>query len=141
MVELLVSMGVLAVIFAISTIALSGVIPNTSQNTTYDVLISDIKAQQTRAMSTNSSFGVYFGTDSYTLFKGNSFTGGTDKFVVTLDPTITLTNVTFPDSQLVFSPGSGDVTGYTQGSDSLDITNTQIGKVTPLKINKHGATY
>jgi prepilin-type N-terminal cleavage/methylation domain-containing protein len=140
-IELLVSMGILLVIFAISTVALSTVIPNTSQATSSDALVSDMRSQQTQAMSTNSHYGIYFEGSSYTLFKGADFSSGVDKFIVTLDPTVTLTNITFPGNQVVFDPGSGDVSGYIPGSDSLEITVSQTGRMTPFRINKHGATY
>lgn len=141
LVELVVSMGILATIFAISTVALSTIIPNTSKNTTHDTLISDLKSQQTEAMSTDASYGVHFETNSYTLFKGDDFTGSTDQYVVKLDPTITITNVTLPGSQVVFLPGSGDIKNYVAGSDSLTIKISQTERSTVVKLNQYGTTY
>lgn len=142
LVELLVSMGILAVIFAISTINLSNIIPSTSQTTTLDILISDIRAQQTQAMTTDSSFGVHFEGTSYTLFKGTTYSSlDPANFVVNLDPTVTITNILFPGNQIVFSPGSGNVAGYVLGSDSISLTNSGGAGTKQLKINQYGATY
>ena len=142
LVELLVSIGILAVIFAMSSIVLSRVLPSTSQSTTFDTLISDLRTQQSQAMSTDAFYGIYFGSNSYTLFSGAAYNPSSpSNFVVTLDPTVNFTNITLPGNVLVFSPGSGDVNGYLSGSDSVNITNSQTNQVTVVKINQYGATY
>lgn len=142
LVELMVSMAILGVLFAISSIVLSTVLPSTSQSTTNDILVSDIKAQQTQAMSNDSSYGIHFETTSYTLFKGSIFNpGDSSNFVVDLDPTVKFSNSLWPGSVIVFLPGSGDIAGYTKGSDSIDISNTQTNKITTIKLNIYGATY
>jgi len=141
LIELLVSMGILVIIFGISTITLSTIIPATSLGTTYDNLISDIRAQQTFAMSNNASYGIHFDSTSYTIFQGTYVPGASANYVVTFDPTITLTGINFPGSQIVFTPGLGDVTGYVSGSDSVTITSAQTGSSNLVKINKYGATY
>jgi len=127
LIELIVSLAILGVIFAISSIVLSTIIPKTSQSNAYDLLISDIKSQQTLAMSTDSNYGIYFEGGSYTLFKGDDFNLGTD--------------INFPGNTIVFLAGSGDVSGYVSGSDNLNITNAQIGQVKVVRINEYGATY
>lgn len=142
LVELLVSIGVLAVIFAISSIVLSTVIPSTSQSTANDVLISDIKSQQSLAMSNDSAYGIHFETNSYTLFRGLSYNpNDSSNFVVNLDPTVRFANVTWPGNVLLFGAGTGDVSGYVVGSDSFDLTNSQTNKITTIKLNQYGATY
>ncbi|HJY98252.1 MAG TPA: type II secretion system protein [Patescibacteria group bacterium] len=141
LIELIVSLAILGVIFAISSIVLSTIIPKTSQSNAYDLLISDIKSQQTLAMSTDSNYGIYFEGGSYTLFKGDDFNLGTEKFTVTLDATVTFTDINFPGNTIVFLAGSGDVSGYVSGSDNLNITNAQIGQVKVVRINEYGATY
>lgn len=141
LVELVVSMGILAIIFAISTIALSNIIPNTSKNTTSDSIINDLKSQQTEAMTKDSNYGVHFETNSYTLFKGDDFASGTEKFTVDLDPTIVIGDVTFPGNQVVFLAGSGDIKNYSSGSDSLTVKISQTTSSTFIKLNQYGATY
>lgn len=142
LVELLVSIGILLIIFAISTVALSGVIPSTSQSTVYDSLISDVRLQQTQAMTNDSYYGIHFAGTSYTLYQGTTYTpSDPSNYVVNLDPTVNFSAITFPGNNLSFSPGSGDVTGYVSGNDSLTIRNVQTGTVTQVKINRYGATY
>lgn len=142
LVELIVSLAVLAVIFAISSITISTILPSTSQSTASDVLMADIKAQQSLSMSNDSFYGVHFETDSYTLFTGAVYSvSAPSNFVVNLDPTVRFANVTFPQNNLVFMPGSGDINGYAVGNDSFSIINTQTNKVTSIKLNQYGATY
>lgn len=141
-VELMVSMGILAVIFAISTINLSTIIPNTSQSTSFDTLLNDIKAQQTKAMSGNTSFGVHFESDKYTLFQGDTYvSGNSSNFDMAMDPTVRITNINFPGAQIVFLAGSGDISGFVAGNDNFSLSNTQTNLVTTIRINKYGATY
>jgi prepilin-type N-terminal cleavage/methylation domain-containing protein len=142
LVELLVSMGILAVLFAITTINISPLPSNTLQVTNLDTLLADIKSQQTKSMASDASYGVHFEAASYTLFKGESYTQGLfANTVINLDPGIVFSNVTFPNSVIVFSPGTGDIAGYAAGVDSFTIVSSVTGKSTVVKINTYGATY
>lgn len=139
LVELMVSIGILVILFTISTINFSTILPNTSQSTTINSLVSDIRAQQTKAQAGNSQYGIHFESASYTLFKGTTYSS-TDpsNFVVTLDPTVRLTST---GSQIVFSSGSGDVSDPPGGNENVSLTNSETNKVTVIKVNKYGATY
>jgi len=120
LVELLVSIGILLVLFALTTINISPLPSNALQSTTLDTLLADIKFQETQAMSSSSSYGVHFENESYTLFKGDNYVQGlTTNTVIPLDPGIIFSNITFPSSVIIFSSGSGDIVGYTQGLDSF----------------------
>lgn len=142
LVELLVSIGILVVIFGIVSINISPIPGNTLQSTNLDVLINDIRSQQTLAMTNNSSYGVHLENTSYTLFKGTVYTqGGAGNFVVNLDSGLTFTNITFPNSVISFLPGSGDVNGYVAGSDTFTLGSSVTDKSSVIKINKYGATY
>lgn len=142
LIELLVSFAILIVLFALVTINISPLPSNTLQVTNLDMLLSDIRSQQTWAMSNDSSYGVHFESGSYTLFKGSSYMEGTStNTVINLDPGIIFSNITLPNSVIVFSPGSGDVTNYFAGQDSFTINSSVTNKSTVIKINKYGATY
>ncbi len=138
-VELLVSMGILAILFALTTINLGRLPSANSQAAAIDILISDIRSQQTLAMSTNSSYGVHFESGSYTLFTGSSYSpGNPTNFSVNIDPGLAFVNITFPGNSIVLSPGSGEVVG---GGGSFTIENSQINQNQVVNINKYGATY
>ncbi len=142
LVELLVSIAILAVLFAITTINISPLPSNTLQSANLDTLLSDIRSQQTWSMSDDSSYGIHFGTDSYTLFKGDTYVEGVStNTVINFDSGIVFSEVTFPNSVIVFSPGSGDITNYITGQDSFILASLATNKSTVIKINKYGATY
>jgi prepilin-type N-terminal cleavage/methylation domain-containing protein len=145
-IELMVSIGILAVLFALTTINITRLPSSASQSSSYDRLVSDLRGQQTKAMvgynsvtgaTGGSAYGVYFDVtaNSYTLFAGLNYSGGTEYYTVDLDPNLTFTGITFPNSQVVFAIGSGDT-----ASGSASITNSLTGEVKTLKLNKYGAT-
>lgn len=135
LIELMVAIGILTILFTLVTINLTRLPSTTSQAVSYDNLISDLRSQQTLAMTgyNNSAYGISFGTTSYTLFP-NTFT-------VSLDPNLTLTEIKFPGSQVSFMAGTGEITGYTPGGDSVSIANSLTGEVKTIRLNKYGATY
>jgi prepilin-type N-terminal cleavage/methylation domain-containing protein len=142
LIELLVSMGILLVLFTLTTVNISPLPSNTLQSTNLDVLLADIRSQQTLSMSNDSSYGVHLESGSYTLFKGGTYTQGlSSNTIISLDSGITLSGITFPGSVIVFSRGSGDVAGYTTGADSFTLESSATNKSSVIRINKYGATY
>jgi prepilin-type N-terminal cleavage/methylation domain-containing protein len=153
-IEMMVSIGILLVLFALATINLSRLPSATSQAASYDVLIGDFRNQQTKAMSgynsdpaaaAGSAYGIHFGTTSYTLFKGLAYSeGDPTNFVINLDPGLSFAGSTFPpawNNSVVFSTGSGEVLNYISGQDSISIKDEIIGGMKVVRINKYGATY
>jgi prepilin-type N-terminal cleavage/methylation domain-containing protein len=150
-VELMVSIGILTILFAFTTINITRLPSSAAQSASYDRLISDIRSQQTKSMTGYDSsvtpvggvsYGVHFETTSYTLFTGTNYSpSDSTNYVVELDPNVTISATDFPSSQIVFTPGSGDVFGYLSGSDSVSLSNSTTGEVKTLQINKYGATY
>ncbi len=140
LIELIVTMGILATLFGIASISLSNLIPNTSQDLSYDKVVNDIRAQQTLAMSGTSGYGIHFESGSYTLFKGESYITGEGKLVVELDGGVVVAS-DLPNDEIIFASGSGDFVGYLAGNDSFTLTNTVSDKNTVVRINKYGATY
>ena len=145
--ELLVVMGILAILFGLTTPNLLHFQQRAVVNTTSDILVNDLKSQQNKAMvgdtegrGTSDNYGIYFESDKYTLFHGTVYDSmDTDNFVINLDPSISFTNITVPNSSIIFSKGSGEVEGYMSGSDTIDITDTTNGDNVTIRINTYGA--
>lgn len=143
LVELLVVMGILLTLFGFVSFNLVGVQRNTSVNSTVDTLFSDMASQQTKAMlgaglSSGNSYGIYFQPDKYTLFKGATYSSDpASYFTVSLDLGITFTN-TFPSSSIVFSSGTGQVSGFSNGQNTISIHDTQGTKTETITINRYG---
>src|SRR5437763_1402091 len=93
LVEVLIIMGILAILFTISSLNLSNTVPQTALSNATDLLVADLKQQQLSAMTgntegqaINSNYGIYFTNEKYTLFQGSTYSiGNTSNFDVRLD--------------------------------------------------------
>lgn len=143
--ELLIVMGILAILFGFTTPNLLHFRQRAVINTTVDTLITDLKNQQTKAMVGDtegsgiiSDYGVYFETNKYTLFRGSSYDPlASSNFSIDLDPSQTFSS-NVPDSSIIFSKGSGE-TDLVSGSDTVTLTDSTNGDQKTIQINLYGA--
>ena len=142
LVELLIIIGLFTILSSFAVINL--IRPQTKANldATVTVLISDIKEQQLKAMigdaggDTPGAYGVYFGTNQYTLFKGSTYSpSDTNNFVVSFQGDATSTT-TFASSQVVFSQRSGEVASFSASNNTVTITSS--GDAKTITINALG---
>jgi prepilin-type N-terminal cleavage/methylation domain-containing protein len=148
-IELIVGMGVFLTLIAVAVVNLTRLPSSSAQSSGYDLLVADIKSQQTEAMVgalnggiIHEDYGIYFGDRNYTLFKGDTYNPlDSFNFVVNLDPNISVINITFQNNVLVFEKGSGEVKSYSLGQNSLEVKNDQANEVKLLRINKYGTIY
>lgn len=146
LVEVLVVMGLVAIISSLSVVNL--IQPQTSANVfgVAETLVADLKGQQVKSMVGDSfgtvaaqQHGVYVQSGSYTLFKGASYSAGDSaNFVIQPDSTITF-STTLPSSQAVFAKASGEVVGFTNGANTITVSNTVSGESKTITINTYGA--
>lgn len=139
--ELLVSMGIVLILWAIASVSLVRTQTVNTLDVTTDLLISDIKSQQTKAFSgeSDSSLGIYFETHQYTLFTGDTFSpSDPTNFVVSVEDPIGIENINVPNSSIVFSKGSGEVSGFVTGQ-SIRVSDSISGKGYTLNLSKYGA--
>jgi len=114
--------------------------------TTMDVLISDLKNQQSKAMtgntegrSTNAPYGVYFEQNKYVLFHGPNYTSNNStNFEVSLDQGDQFSQIKLPNSQIVFALASGEIEPFDPAKNSLVIKNTNTGSEKTIIFNKFG---
>src|SRR4030042_5132924 len=151
LIELLVAIGILLILFTLTTMNLSRLPSSTAQSSGYDLLISDLRSQQTKAMSgynsdagaiSGNAYGVHFESTSYVLFRGSAYSpSDVDNFLVTLEPNLSFTGSTLPTSNgnsIVFSQGSGDIANYISGQDGISLSNSFTGDVKVIRLNKYG---
>jgi len=146
LVELMVSVVIIAILFALTSINLGQPQSNITVNTATDQLLNDLKTQQLLAMvgdqgtaSTQQPHGILIQSNSYTLFSSATYNAGdTNNFIVTLGNGVTLTT-TLPTSQVVFTKGSGDVTGFVNGSNTITIVGATGGVTHIITIGRFGA--
>ncbi len=129
-VELAVVLAIMAILLTLSVVSLGGVQQQAYLSKSLDILLSDIKLQQSKAMNgatedgNTHRYGIHFETNSYTLFQGDTYDPyDTTNFTVTLDGQLTFTSVTFPNSQIIFEKGSGEIVGFLDGSNTITLSD------------------
>lgn len=144
--EILIAITILLIIMTLATTNLFGTQYKASLNTSIEILLSDINLQRLKAVGgegidTNQSqpFGIYFGDNYYVLFTGANYSPeDTGNFTVLLGDNIFFQNTLFPQSQLVFSSGSGEIVNFTPVTSSTVLTNTQTLEQKTILFNKLG---
>ena len=143
LIEILITFAIFAITASLVGVTLIHPQTSASLNATVDALLVDIKNQQTKAMSGDSegtaaaaAYGIYFQTNNYTLFRGDTYPpGDPDNFLVETDP-VTI-STTLPSSQLDFQKLSGEPVGYVAGSNTITVSNA--GESKTITINRLGA--
>lgn len=115
---------------------------HTSQlSSTISSFLADYKEQQIKAMVGDtegsvavSSYGVHLETTSYTLFR-NAY--GTGNFIINL-PSGTKFTTTFPNSQVIFATGSGEIVGFAANQNTITVLDTGDGSQKVITINRYG---
>lgn len=148
-IELIITLTLMMILIGLTFINITPLPARSSQVSAKDLLISDIKSQQVKAMAGDGAggmasqpHGVHFEEGRYTLFKGESFLQEDPaNFVVELPEGTGFTNITFPEGNLIFSKGSGEVAGYVLGNDNVTLAGSQGIDPLPIRINKYGVLY
>ncbi len=146
LVELIVVLGILFSLLAFSVPSLTQNQRQTEIDSAGSLLISDLRNQQIKSMlgdtetaATATSAGIYFQTDRYTLFRGQTYSAqDSGNVVVILDPQFEFTATNFPSSQIVFARGSGEAGNFTSDSYSLTLTDIQSQVSRVITVNKYG---
>ncbi len=148
LIEMVVVVGVLTTLLTIGLVSLPSLQYHSSLNSLADQLLADIQSQQLKAMTgdtdgsgVESAYGIYFLSDRYVLFRGTSYSSSDqDNFSVPLDPSVTL-SASFPSSGagsiLVFSVGTGEISGYVSGQDTVSLTSASSAAKS-LRFNHYG---
>lgn len=144
-VDLLLVMGLVAIAFSLTSVNLLGLQNKPSLSALVQKLIVDLKSQQNRAILGDASggtaayaWGVYVEASRYTLFRGTTYVVSDPyNFVVAADPNMTLAT-SFANNTIVFNKRSGEVDNYSQGADSVTVTNTASGESKTVTLNSLG---
>lgn len=143
MVELLLAMGIFAILAALGSINYFSTYNQTSVGTTEDVLIADLRSAQAKAMTGSSingatvpSWGVKFFSDHYTIFPGPSYVDGASTNYIVALPQNMLLSPDLTSNQLLFLKGSGEISSYDSEADSISLN---LGTTTKtVELNRYG---
>lgn len=141
--ELLVVVGIIAILFGMATINLVRTQHNASVSAVVDELLADIRTQQTKAMigakdtiGNSNSYGIHITSNSYILFQGTTDPGdGTD---FTVNPTGITFTTNLPSNMIVFAKRSGVFSNYVSGTYTITVQNAYGIEQKTLTINRYG---
>jgi len=144
LIELVVVMAVASILFGFLAFNLIGQQKTVTVNGVSDGLVSDMASQQNKAMlgagTTNgNSYGIYFQSDKYILFKGTTYLA-TDSanFNVPIGNGFSISNTTLINNTIVFSARSGAVSGFSPGHNTVTIRDLQGLKTKTITVNRYG---
>ncbi len=146
LIELIVVIGIVSILFGISTISLLSVRNTASLNTAVATFVNDLKSQQIKAMAgdtegraSHDSYGIYLEPKRYILFHGPTYSSSDPaNFAITLQEDLQIINVLFPSSQIIFTSVSGDTANFTAGANRLTIQNVNDNSTKTIQINRYG---
>lgn len=144
--ELVVVIGILSIIFATSVLSLTNIQQKAYLGTNIPTVLSDVKQQQLKAMygdtqgtTIQTDYGIYLETNRYVLFRGSTYSpSDPGNYSINLEANVEFVNVTFPQSQIVFTKGSGEVSGFTANTNTFTMRNSASGEQRVITINRYG---
>lgn len=139
-IELVIVMGIMVILMMIASVNFYPIKQKTSLSTAVKSLITDIKEQQLKSMSGETTQGVFFEADKkkYIVFKGLTYElSNTTNFSIPLGDQIVISEIDFSGSQLIFAPGSGEISNFLPGN-KIVLLNTVSGEQKTIIFNKYG---
>jgi prepilin-type N-terminal cleavage/methylation domain-containing protein len=144
--ELMLTLSILGVLFALTVVNLTNIIPKANTRAAAEVLIADLREQQMKAMSGYeavvggaSDYGIFFETDAYTLFTGSDYVEGhQENYVVSLQAGLEFDTTNLPLSRIVYLKGSGEVANYSETYHSIRIRNIVTTELRTIVYNQLG---
>ncbi len=146
LVEVLVVGGIIAVLLALGSSNILNFQRRSHLRTTTSTFIADLNRQRFRAMSgdtqgrsTIDSYGVYLGTNTYVLFHGTTYSAGnSDNVTIPFESPVTLQSTTFPGSTVIFTKGSGEISGFNPAQNTITLLNTSSNETLTITLNQYG---
>lgn len=142
LIELIVVLGVLSTLTGLSYLTLFGRIQQTDVTSVVVSLIADLRSQQVRAMSgeqTNGSgsYGAHLDTNQYVIFSGSTYSAN-DPRNTAFPVSGAHLSTTFAGGHVVFSPGSGEITGFSPSANAITVTSVEGGSAKTIRLNRYG---
>jgi len=138
--ELVIVMGIMVILMMIVSVNFFPIKQKASLSTTVQSLISDIKLEQLKSMSGESSQGVYFepSNKNYIVFRGLTYdVANTTNFTIPLGDQIIVSTIDYSGRQLIFSSGSGEIGNFSPGN-KIVLHNTVSNEEKTIFFNKYG---
>ena len=149
LVELLVIMSIVGILTRLVTLNVFRGQQRASLTVTRDMLVSDLRKQQLRAMEgVTAEPGVYldysvrFESNKYVLYPGVVYDEeNSANEMVTLDPVLQLDPTRLSGGTITFSRLSGEIRAYDADNSMIVLRNTQTGNHYTIQMNSLGVPF
>ena len=142
LIELIVVLGMLATLTGLSYLTLFGRIQQADVSSAVVSLVADLRLQQVRAMSgeqTNgsTSYGVHLDANRYVIFSGSTYSAN-DPGNTAFPANGAHLSTTFAGGNVIFTPGSGEISGFSSSANAITATSTEGGASKTIRLNRYG---
>lgn len=146
LVELVVVTFFFIVLAGYAIINLPRILQKAAIHVSVDTVVSDLRQQQIKAMTGDTEgrgsldhYGIYFQTNSYTLFHGATYNpNDLANQNIPFQNNMQLMTISFPNASVIFTKGSGEILGFVNGSNTLILKNTVSNEIKTITINRYG---
>lgn len=146
LIEILLVIAITVILLSFSAINLLNFQQSAVVLSSVEQVISDIKFQQTSAMNgvrennnTAQRFGIRFNDSAYILFHGESYNPlDSTNLNISLGHGARMNSLTFPQSEILFEKGSGEIVNYLEGQNTITVTDSNNVNKTKIVFNKLG---
>ncbi|MEK7633710.1 MAG: type II secretion system protein [Patescibacteria group bacterium] len=140
-IELVIIMGIMTLLMMIASVNLFPIKQKVSLSTTIQSLISDIKQQQIKSMSSGTNQGIYFDENNknYTIFKGTTYlSSNPTNFNIPLGDQVVVSSIDFSGRQIILAPISGEIISFQPTANKIILRNTVSSEQRTIFFNKFG---
>lgn len=140
LIELIISTSIFLALLTIFWINFSTLPSRATLTSSDQLLMSDIKSQQSMAMNGENAYGIYFSEKSYVLFKGTSYNANDpENFTVNFEnDNLSISNNLFSNQIIVFQSGSGEILNFDALNNSLTLMDNLSGESRQVRLNLYG---
>ena len=146
LIELLVVLSISLTLIGVATFNMFRLGDNVSSTINLDVITSDLKSQQLKAMigategrSSADSYGIYFQPTQYVLFHGTTYSeSDSSNFIVALPEDLEIQSTTMPDNTVIFSQLSGEISGFSGTDQTVTLSSINTNQQRTITLNRYG---
>lgn len=146
LIELTVVMAFFMTIFALAALSLTRTQQSATINSKLDQIVSDIQNEQLKAMNLDTEgqgltypYGIRFESSRYILFRGSPYNSSDpSNFAVYIDAPLSFSNITLPNSSIIFDKGTGEVVGFNSANNTFKIKDSVTNEIKTFTINRLG---
>ena len=137
LVEMTIILGIIAILFSVTSLNLSNITPKTSLDGALQNFIVNLKQQQLLALTNNINHGLYIPSDKYTVFKGNSYNpSDSSNFNFSNDDISWSTSAS--GGVIMFVKNTGNISNMVGTTITISLTQTITQQTKTITINKYG---